>query len=58
MEKEKCRMCNKETKYMYKMNEGSYCETHWQYGLDFQKMNLQHQERMESILLGLNSFRS
>jgi hypothetical protein len=51
MEKQKCKICGKNTKYMYGMNEGIYCEKDKEYGMYVQNFNLDQERWKERIKL-------
>ena len=37
---QKCKVCNRRTKYMFNMNEGLYCDKHEEIGLIIQEQRL------------------
>ena len=49
--KNKCKECNKRTRYMYRLNAGVFCEKHWEIALARQKGNESLQALREHLNL-------
>ena len=54
--KDKCKNCNKRTKYMYSFNEGVYCDKCKEIGFIIQKYNLETEQFKERMRIRAESW--